>query len=60
MKQPTHEYRDPYRMRKCMVCGGTSPKNTGNCRLQYHGWQEISEREERRRKNFLRRTGGTR
>jgi len=54
-KQPTHEYRDPYRSRQCIVCGGKSPKNTGNCRLQYHEWQAISENAERARRNFLRR-----
>jgi predicted ATP-dependent serine protease len=51
----THEYRDPYRDHKCIVCGGKNPKNTGKCRLQYHGWQAISENAERARKNYLRR-----
>jgi len=52
-----HEYRDPYRMRQCIVCGGKNPKNTGKCRLQWHGWNIIGERAERQRLNFIRRNG---
>lgn len=54
MKPPVHEYRDPYHDGKCLTCGGKNPKKTGNCRIQYHGWQAISENAERDRRNWIR------
>jgi len=46
MKQPDHQYRDPYHEGKCLTCGSLrSSKPTKNCRnTEVHGWSVIGER----------------
>jgi hypothetical protein len=58
VKQPTHQYSDPYNEGRCLECGRSNKLPASrNCRDQYHGWQVISERAEAQRQAFIRRNG---